>query len=137
MKLNLSTFLHSKNITTIFQKKELLFHPSREWISGLFFGILLFGAAVFFIVLDFYIQFYIPEENVEIPVQAIEYNAKEVRSFAEKYNTKEQMFNTLRESRAFVPATTVVEDSATGTISEILPSENTALPPLADDAGEQ
>lgn len=137
MKLNFGTLLHSKNIVSAFQKQELLFHPSREWMSGLLLAVFFFGMGIFFIALDFYTQFYVPEEDVEVPVQTIEYRAKEVQLYAEKYNVKAQTFNTLRENREFVPAPVAEEVTATGTVSEIAPVENTSVQPLADDAREQ
>ncbi len=114
-------FLKGKNIISAFRDKELLFHPAREWITGLFFATGIFVIGVILISLDFYNQFYAVEDDTPVVTHSIEYNAKEVHSYAEKFNAKEKAFNALRQNRVYVaptpvgdvPISTPVETSVT------------------------
>ena len=127
MKLKSKKFLERGNIISAFRDKELLFHPAREWIAGLLFATLIFVIGVVLTCFDFYNQFYVDNDTTPQPTTPIEYNAKEVHNYAEKYNTKEKAFNALRENRVYV---------APAPVEEPVPSpkvESTQEPdPLAD-----
>lgn len=126
MKFETETFLKGKNIFSAFRDKELLFHPSREWIIGLFFSTFFFVIGVSLICLDFYNQFYVIEFDIQQPTQIVEYNAKEVHSYAEKYNEKEKAFNALRGNRVPVPVV-VPEVVPVATTDTVTPVEADAL----------
>lgn len=124
---------------SMFQKQELLFHPAREWVTGLFLGTFLFCASVFFIGLDFYNQFYIPQDAVEVAPQTIEYHAREVRTYAEKYQVKEDAFMKLRNNSEFIPVPLVkdVVPAAATTSAPVVEANDSNMVPLADDGEDQ
>jgi hypothetical protein len=136
MKLNIHGLGKGEGIFAFLQKKELFFHPSREWITGLFLSTFCLIGGLFFIALDFYTQFYGVADSVKVEMNVMEYRAKDVHTYAEKYNTREEIFNTLRNDRvqggvsvSQIPVEVPVDQNEISTTTESVISET-----LADDA---
>lgn len=128
MKFNIRTIIQRDSLFAAFKKQDLFLHQSREWIHGLILSLFLFVIGISFIGFDFYSHFYSVKESVETPAQTVEYDERDVRVYAEKYDAKEEMFNMLRKSRQPV----VVPVPVSVPTPEATTTESEQVPPLAD-----
>ena len=104
MKFSINKIFQRETLFSAFKKQDLFLHQSREWIRGLVFAAVLFSGGISFILYDFYTQFYVSPESVEVPVQEVIYREKDVRAYADRFDAKEREFNALRMSRRSVAA---------------------------------
>ena len=129
MKFSIRKILQRETLFSAFKKQDLFLHQSREWIRGLVLAAGIFIAGILFIAFDFYTQFYVSPESIEIPAQEVIYREKDVRVYAEKFDAKERAFNALRTNRQPVvtppPVVTPVSPATTT-------RETESKPPLAD-----
>ncbi|MFZ2253349.1 MAG: hypothetical protein WAW13_04250 [Minisyncoccia bacterium] len=104
MKFNFRKILQRETLFSAFKKQDLFLNQSREWIRGLILAAGIFIAGIVFIAFDFYTQFYVSPESIEVPAQEVIYREKDVRAYADKFDAKERSFNALRVNRQPVVA---------------------------------
>lgn len=119
MKFNIRKILQRETLFSAFKKQDLFLHQSREWIRGLVLAAGIFIAGMLFIAFDFYTQFYVSPESIEIPAQEVIYREKDVRAYADKFDAKEKAFTALRTNRqpvvAPLPVSVPVSEATTTT----------------------
>ena len=98
MKIKIPSIHGVESIFSVFQNRGSLFYPSREWFLGLCTATALFFGSVLYIGFDFYNQFYVSRIVEDSVAPATQYHGKEVREYATKYNEKERVFTSLRNS---------------------------------------
>ncbi len=98
MKIKIPSMHGVESIFSMFQSRGLLFYPSREWFLGLCAATALFFGSVLYIGFDFYNQFYVSRDIEGVIAPTIQYHGKEVQEYAAKYNEKERVFSSLRNS---------------------------------------
>lgn len=101
-------------------------NPMRDWTLGLSIAVLVLLGGFSYFAFEFYVQFGIPEADVVGEKTAVSYNEKEVRFYAKQYETKEAVFNQLRQDMKPLSSPVQVE-TLTATTSD------TVEKPLAGD----
>ncbi len=131
MKLNIQNLLQKKSSFATFKKQDLFLNQSREWIRGLLLATFLFCISAVYIGFDFYTQLQVSSIHVETSVKIIEYRENDVREYSDKYNKKEDQFNTLLKKRE-VPIPQVVIPVTEKETNTSEPSDVEQISPLAD-----
>lgn len=114
-----------KSIFSRHTKKKDVYHrefadPNRDWARGLLTAIIFFIGAMVYVSVDFYLQFLAPNDEIMVDVEPVVYKDKDVVFYAEVYAERDVLFNTLRETRAYVPPQESAEDREVPLAEEVV-----------------
>ncbi len=92
-----------KNFVPKFHKRNTgeYMNPVRDWIFGLLSATVLLIAGAVFIATDFHTQFNVTTHDTP-KSKPIVHREKEIKTYAELYRQKEEIFNELRKNRQYV-----------------------------------
>ena len=102
-------------------------NPMRDWLIILSSVAVVFLGGVGYIAFDFYHQLDTQAGNVTTEAKPAVYKEKEVIEYATIYTEKEQMFDTLRKDRNFVPVVPVESE-----VTSEAEAESPEIDPLAN-----